>query len=152
LFKNTIFVVVADHCASSAGKDEIDIANYHIPAFIYNLDDAPNQKVRKQCSQIDLFPTLFSLMHWDYTSNFYGKNVLSPDFEERAFVGTYLKLAMMKKDKAMVLSNQKKQHFYQWNKKNNSLKSIPIDSPFLFETISWYQTADYLFTKNLLKE
>src|SRR6218665_193389 len=32
-FKNTVFVIIADHCASSAGKDEIDVVNYHIPAL-----------------------------------------------------------------------------------------------------------------------
>uniref|UniRef100_UPI00404A2ACB LTA synthase family protein n=1 Tax=Flavobacterium sp. TaxID=239 RepID=UPI00404A2ACB len=36
-FKNTVFIIIADHCASSAGKDEIDVANYHIPAFIVNF-------------------------------------------------------------------------------------------------------------------
>ena len=36
-FKNTVFVIMADHCASSAGKSEVDIKNYHIPAMIYNL-------------------------------------------------------------------------------------------------------------------
>ena len=72
-YKNTVFVIIADHCASSAGKDEIDVANYHIPAFIINLPKEINQKVEKQCSQIDVFPTLFSIMNWSYDSNFLVK-------------------------------------------------------------------------------
>lgn len=72
-FKNTVFVIIADHCASSAGKDEIDVANYHIPAFIYNLPGQTPEKIQQQCSQIDLFPTLFSKLHWNYRSNFLGK-------------------------------------------------------------------------------
>ncbi|MES2487414.1 MAG: sulfatase-like hydrolase/transferase, partial [Bacteroidota bacterium] len=87
-FKNTVFVIIADHCASSAGKDEIDVANYHIPAFIVNLPEAVNQKITKQCSQIDLFPTLFSLLHWNYESDFFGKNTLGTSFEERSLLGT----------------------------------------------------------------
>ncbi|RWW92354.1 LTA synthase family protein [Flavobacterium cerinum] len=150
-FKNTVFVIIADHCASSAGKDEIDVANYHIPAFIVNLPENSNQKIAKQCSQIDLFPTLFSLMHWNYQSDFFGKSVLNRQFEERSLMGTYRKLVLMKKEKVMILSDQKKQAFYIWNKKDNSLKAIPIDKTFLDETISWYQTADYLFTNKLLK-
>ena len=149
-FKNTVFVIVADHCASSAGKDEIDVANYHIPAFIVNLAEADNQKIKKQCSQIDLFPTLFSLLHWSYDSDFFGKNVLDPDFENRSLMGTYRKLVLMKKEKVMILSDQKKQAFYTWNKNDNSLKPLPMDDTFLKETISWYQTADYLFTNKLL--
>ena len=150
-YKNTVFVIIADHCASSAGKDEIDVANYHIPAFIINLDDNANNKITKQCSQIDLFPTLFSLMHWDYDSDFFGKNVLDPKFEERSLMGTYRKLVLMKQKKVMILSDQKKQAFYTWEKSDNSLTPLPMDRSFLDETIAWYQTADYLFTKKLLK-
>jgi phosphoglycerol transferase MdoB-like AlkP superfamily enzyme len=150
-FKNTVFIIIADHCASSAGKDEIDVANYHIPAFIINLPAELNQKVMKQCSQIDLFPTFFSLQNWTYQSDFFGKNVFSPDFEERSLMGTYRKLVLMKKEKVMILSDQKKQAFYNWNKKDNHLKPIAMDKTFLEETISWYQTADYLFTNKLLK-
>lgn len=150
-YKNTVFVIIADHCASSAGKDEIDVANYHIPAFIVNLPDASNQKISKQCSQIDLWPTLFSLMHWSYGSDFFGKDVLAPDFEQRSLMGTYRKLVLMKKEKVMILSDQKKQAFYRWNKTDNSLVPIPAEQSFLEETIAWYQTADYLFSKHLLK-
>jgi len=150
-YNNTVFIIIADHCASSAGKDEIDVANYHIPAFIVNLPKEINQKIEKQCSQIDVFPTLFSIMNWNYETNFFGKNVLNPNFEERALIGTYRKLALLKDKKVMILSDQKKQSFYIWNKLNNSLKPLPIDKSFLNETISWYQTADYLFTNKLLQ-
>ncbi len=150
-FKNTVFVIVADHCASSAGKDEIDVANYHIPAFIINLPKQYNQKINKQCSQIDLFPTLFSIFQWNYESDFFGKNVLDPKFEQRSLLGTYRKLVLMKRDKLMILSDQKKQAFYSWNKEDNSLNSLEMNPIFLRETIAWYQTADYLFTNKLLK-
>ncbi len=150
-FKNTVFVIVADHCASSAGKDAIDVANYHIPALIVNLPESHHQKVEKLCSQIDIMPTLFNLMGWNFQSNFFGKNVLNPNFEERTFVATYRKLSLMKGSQIMVLSDQKRQDFYQWNKADNSLTSIPMNQSFLNEAIAWYQTADYLFTHKLLK-
>lgn len=150
-FKNTVFVIIADHCASSAGKEEIDVANYHIPAFIINMPNKMNQKIEKQCSQIDLFPTFFSMLNWKYESNFFGKNVLVDNFKERALMGTYRKLVLMKQDKVMVLSDQKKQNFYTWNKSDNSLTPIPINKTFFDEAISWYQTADYLFTNKMLR-
>ena len=150
-YKNTVFVIIADHCASSAGKDEIDVANYHIPAFIVNLPENQNQKIIKQCSQIDLFPTLFALFHWNYESDFFGKDVQNPNFQERALLGTYRKLVLMKGTKTMILSDQKQQKFYNWNKTDNSLQPLPMDQSFLNETISWYQTADYLFSYKLLK-
>ena len=50
------------------------------------------------------------------------------------------------------LSDNKKQAFYQLNKEDNSLVAIPIQKSFLYEAVSWYQAADYLFNHQLLKE
>jgi len=150
-YKNTIFVIIGDHCASSAGKDAIDVANYHIPAMIINLPASQNQNIPKLCSQIDIFPTLFGVMNWSYQTNFFGKDVLKNSFEQRAFLGTYRKLALMKRNKVMILSDQKRQSFYKWKKEDNSLLEIPMDRVFLKETIAWYQTADHFFTNKLLK-
>ncbi len=150
-FKNTVFVIVADHCASSAGKDEIDVANYHIPALIYNLK-GQKSVVNKQCSQIDLMPTLFARLNWNYKSNFFGQDVMSGSYRQRALIGTYIKLGLLRSNKVMVLSDQKKQAFYYWDKSNNNLSPITMDKGLLDEAISYYQTADYLFSNNLLKE
>jgi len=35
-FANTIFVIVADHCAYAAGKSALPVTGYHIPLLIYN--------------------------------------------------------------------------------------------------------------------
>nr|WP_116787923.1 alkaline phosphatase family protein [Flavobacterium psychrotrophum] len=150
-YNSTVFVIIADHCASSAGKDDIDVANYHIPAFIVNLPKQNNIKIKKLCSQIDLFPTLFGLMHWSYDSDFFGRDVIANRFEERALMGTYRKLTLMKDNRVMILSDQKKQAFYSWNKQDNNLAPLPMEQHFLEEAISWYQTADYLFTNKMLK-
>lgn len=150
-FKNTIFVFVADHCASSAGKDEIDVKNYQIPAIIYGQNLIQPQKVTKLCSQIDVFPTLFGQLHWSYTSNFFGTNVLSNSYKERALMGTYLKLACKTNNNVMILSNQKINSNYTWNSVSNHLKVVPMNKPKLNETIAWYQVADYFFLNKKLK-
>lgn len=59
-FKNTVFVIVADHCASSAGKTSIPVDKYHIPAIVYAPGFIEPQHISKLCSQIDLMPTVFS--------------------------------------------------------------------------------------------
>jgi phosphoglycerol transferase MdoB-like AlkP superfamily enzyme len=151
-FENTIFIITADHCASSAGRWELDVQNYRIPAIVFNTKNVTPQTINKLCSQIDLFPTIFNLLHWDYTSNLFGKDILKmkPN-EERALIGNYRKLGLLKGEKLMVLSEQNKSSFYNWNRIDNSLNKIPIDSTFLNETISYYQVADYLFHNNGLK-
>jgi len=145
-YKNTVFVIMADHCASSAGKWELDIKNYHIPAMIINAPNIENQRIDKVCSQIDIFPTLFALFNWSYTSNFFGKNIfkMHPE-EERAFVGNYRKLGMLKDNKVVILDDQKKASSYQWTPQTNALIATPKDNKLTNETISWYQVADYLY-------
>jgi phosphoglycerol transferase MdoB-like AlkP superfamily enzyme len=150
-FKNTIFVFIADHCASSAGKDEIDVKNYQIPAIIYGQNRIQPQKVTKLCSQIDVFPTLFGQLHWSYISNFFGTNVLANSYKERALIGTYLKLAHKTNSTVCILSNQKKNANYKWNPLTNHLLLLPQNKSKLYETIAWYQAADYLYLNNKLK-
>lgn len=151
-FANTVFLIMADHCASSAGRWELDVQNYQIPALIYNLPQKNTGKINNLCSQIDMFPTLFGLLGWDYTSNLFGKDVLqmTPE-EERAFIGNYRKLGLLKGNQVMVLGDQKNANFYDWDPSDNSLKSIPTDRVFLDEAISWYQVADFLYSNGGLK-
>lgn len=152
-FKNTVIIIMADHCASSAGRQELDVKNYHIPALILNLPNTPPLKIDKMASQIDIFPTLFSLLNWNYNSNLYGTDILKMKPEEaRAFVGTYRKLGLLKgNDKVMVLGDKKVSNFYQWNRETNELLPLKEDETFLKEIISNYQTADYLFSNGGLK-
>jgi phosphoglycerol transferase MdoB-like AlkP superfamily enzyme len=152
-FKNTVIIIMADHCASSAGRQELDVKNYHIPGLMLNLPNILPKKVDKMASQIDIFPTLFSLLNWNYNSNLYGTDVLKmkPE-EERAFVGTYRKLGLLKgDDKVMVLGDQKVSNYYQWNRESNELVPLKENEAFLKEIISNYQTADYLFSNGGLK-
>ena len=145
-YNNSVFVIMADHCASSAGRWELDVHNYHIPALIVNLNGGKGYKVTQQCSQIDVMPTLFSLLGWNYNNNFFGRDVFSmqPD-DQRAFVGNYRKLGLLKDHELMVLGDGKTANQYNWDQKDNSLTKEPMDTSFLTETISYYQLADYLY-------
>ncbi|UYW01145.1 sulfatase-like hydrolase/transferase [Flavobacterium agricola] len=151
-FKNTVFVIVADHCASSAGKNEIDVQNYHIPAIIYNLPNQEPVKESKLMSQIDLLPTLFGKLNWNYNSNFYGQDVNQAAYKEKALMATYRKLGYMNQNnEVVILSDQKKNATFIWDKKTNNLISNPENKALTKQAISWYQTADYLFSNQLLK-
>ncbi len=103
-FTNTVFVIVADHCASSAGKTSIPVDKYHIPAIVYSPGFIRPQRIEKVCSQIDLMPTVFSLLHFSYDSKFYGQNILDPGYNQRAFMATYQDLGYFSDDVLTVLS------------------------------------------------
>ncbi|WP_205510997.1 LTA synthase family protein [Longitalea arenae] len=151
-FNNTVIIFVADHCASSAGKNEINVSKYHIPCIIYNLAK-DGRIIDQHCSQIDLFATLFGLLNWQYESNWYGQNVLLPGYQPRAWVATYQKLGYLLPDKLAVLSPQQKNATYQWHKQTDEL--VPqksIDQNLLKHAVASYQTAYYLYKHGGLKE
>ncbi|NQV78862.1 MAG: sulfatase-like hydrolase/transferase [Lutibacter sp.] len=151
-FKNTVFVIVSDHCAYSAGRSEINVKSYHVPAFIYNLQNILPKEVNKLSSQIDIFPTLFGYLNWTYESNLFGKDIskMKPK-DERALIANHRKLGLLKGDKLLILDNHKSHTFYQWNSSTNELTVQKTDSLFLKETISYYQTAFDLFKSDGLK-
>ncbi|MEO6719334.1 MAG: sulfatase-like hydrolase/transferase [Ferruginibacter sp.] len=151
-FGNTVLIFIADHCANSAGKTEIDISKYHIPALIWNLPHHENNTLGQLCSQIDLYPTLFALLNWSYESNLYGKNILSGAYQQRAFLGTYQKLAFMKNDSVVLLSPQQKTESFRYDKITNAQTKLAVPRPLIDEAIANYQTAYYLFKNGGLKQ
>ncbi|MDD4031693.1 MAG: sulfatase-like hydrolase/transferase [Bacteroidales bacterium] len=151
-FENTVFVIVGDHCASSAGKTDLPINRYRIPAIIYNAGSVQPQKIDKLCSQIDILPTLLSLLHVKYASTFFGKNILSmkPE-EERAFIATYQQLGYVKQNQLIVLNPRTQPQVFQYDP--NTFESTPVNipSPLSNEAISLYQSAEYLFVNRMDK-
>ena len=151
-FKNTIFVIIADHCAGSSGQAELPFMEYQIPLIIYNPKLVEPQQINKLCSQIDVGPTLLGLMNWSYKSKFFGKDILKmvPD-EERAFISNYQKLGYIKNDRLSILSPQQKIAHYRINPKTGEMKIETMDQNIQNETIIYYQSADYIYKNKLSK-
>lgn len=144
-FKNTVFVIVADHCASSAGKIDLPLEKYHIPAMIYAPGIIEPQAVDKFCSQIDLMPTLFALLGMEYDSHFFGENILSPDFTERAFLATYEDLGYLENGVLTVLSPVRRvEQFRVEPTEENPYNTEPLmeaDSTLINRATALYQTS-----------
>ena len=151
-FKNTVFVIVADHCASSAGKWEINIDKHHIPAIIYNLPQKA-EKINRLTSQIDLMPTLFGYLGWNYTTSLYGKDINQTKIgEERAFIGNYRTLGMLKGNIFTQIDDRKKVKQFTVKDSDKSLKEIKSkNSQLVSEIISYYQTASERFKNGKMK-
>ncbi|KFF04564.1 LTA synthase family protein [Flavobacterium reichenbachii] len=154
-FKNTVFVIVADHCASSAGKIELPLDKYRIPAFIYRPGFEP-EKCNKLMSQIDLMPTVFGLLHFNYQSKFFGQDVLKANYKPRAFIATYQDLGLIKDNVLTILSPKKQIRQYQLKLAPQTgvsadfqlnYEEVPLKKEktnLVNETISFYQAASYM--------
>jgi len=153
-FKNTVFVIVADHCASSAGKTELPVQNYHIPLIIYAPGGqiAPGH-IRTLMSQVDYAPTLLGLLNWSYPSRFFGRDIRQTDpAEGRVLVGTYQKLGLLKADNFLVLTPVRRQAQYRYDRVNYGLTEQPLNAALLGEAVSYYQTASELYQSQRYSE
>jgi hypothetical protein len=150
-FKNTVFVIVADHCASSAGKTELPVEKYHIPLLIYAPGgQIPTGHVKTIASQMDYAPTLLGLLYWSYPSRFLGHDVLHIDPEEgHAIIGNYQKLGHIEEGEFVILKPVRKDVEYHYNFSSKSIKATPLENEFLEETISYYEVASYLYKHGL---
>lgn len=163
-FKNTVFVIVADHCASSSGKTELPLEKYRIPAMIYAPGFVKPRHVPTLMSQIDLMPTVMGMLHFSYKSKFYGQDVFKPDYEPRAFVATYQDLGLIKDNVLTLISPVKKVKQYQLiQEKKNGLKPefeihykeqpmAKLNTDLVNETIAYYQTAAHLLKAKKLNK
>jgi len=147
-FTNTLFVIVADHCASSAGRTDLPIKKYEIPLLIYNPSLVPGQRVGTLCSQIDYPPTLLSLLNWSYRSRFFGKDILKmTSEEERAFIASYQKLGLLNKDHLAILKPVRHQSTYRYERASGDLTPLKSNQELLYDCIAYYQTASFLFSR-----
>ncbi len=157
-FDKTIFVIVADHCAGSAGKQDIDVTKYRIPGMIYNPTLVGKRSITALCSQIDVMPTVFGLLNWSHETLGYGHDMLAPSaasLPERSFVSNYQKIAMITPQTMTILKPNSKHSSYNLLPETGEI--TPMDrrkeerSSLLHDTTVFYQSASWLFGSGRLK-
>ena len=153
-FKDTLFVITADHCASSSGIAALPAFRYRIPMWVY----APGGQVapgrfERMTSQIDIAPTVLGLLGMDYYSQFYGVDMFQlPPGRERAFIGTYQLLGYLRDGKLVQLEPHRKvetlRPAYGWDEPQPPL---PEDPALTLQAISYYQTAADAFASGSMR-
>ncbi len=149
-FKDTIFVIIADHCASSAGKTDIPVKKYEIPLLVYSPAHIKPGRVDTLMSQIDVAPTILGLLNQSYTTDFMGRDVLkNPEAPSRAFISTYQKLGYLTEDRLLVLGPRNYAAQYHLDRTSGSLAPMAIEETLLADMLAYYQGADYIYQNRL---
>lgn len=150
-FDNTLFIFVADHTAGSAGKEDLPVANYQIPLWIYApkmIEPAENPTL---ASQIDLAPTLLGLLNLSYTSTFFGRDLLKgDDLPPRVLIGNYQHLGLYDGKDLAILSPRGGLRIHEDALGNSHETKVDVDNPLIRRAIAYYQSAAYGFSQNLL--
>lgn len=151
-FSETLFVFVADHCASVAGKTKLPIANYRIPMIFYAPKILPPGVYTRMASQIDLAPTLLDLLGAKGDDHFFGQSLFeSEPLPSRAFVSNYQELGYYKNDVLTVLSPKQKVEAFRIDPQTFAATPIPLQTTLVQEAIAYYQTGSRAFRQHALK-
>lgn len=137
-FKDTIFIFVADHTASSAGKIEIDPKGYLIPAIIYAPGFVKPSQVKTLTSQIDIPPSILGLLNLSYRSRFVGHDQINAPPLQRAFISNFEKVALVRDNRIVVLGPRKDVRQYE---NERVVDSQNFDRKLTLDAITYYQSA-----------
>lgn len=113
---NTLFVIVADHNSRVYGPDLVPIERFHVPGLILGADAQPKTH-ENIVSQIDLVPTLFSLIGVEAVHPAIGLDVLRPDlsdFPGRAIMQYHDTQAYMEGNDVVVFQRDKQPELYRY--------------------------------------
>jgi phosphoglycerol transferase MdoB-like AlkP superfamily enzyme len=148
-FDNTIFLFVADHCASSDGKTRIPVHRYHIPAIVYAPKILPARRVDTLASQIDLAPTLLAMLSLQKDDHFVGRDILQmPPGEGRALLSTFQNLGYLKGDVMTVLLPRRKVETFRISADGREAQAMPNDPKLTAEAVAYFQGASLLMAKH----
>jgi len=152
-FEDTLFVIVADHCSSVAGRTRLPVEKYHIPLIFYApalLDPGVDAQLM---SQIDIVPTLLDALGADGVGQFFGQSRLrpAPDAQGRAFISNYQELGYLKRGVLTVLAPQRKVEAFQVDPVTYESTPRSVDPVLRDEAIAWYQSAATAFKNGALR-
>jgi len=143
-FKETLFVFIADHTSHARGRTDLPPENYRIPLIVYGPGLVAPQQIDTVASQIDVGPTILALLNVNYTSRFFGQDILTEgQHHARALMANYLTVGHMEDGIVVELSPRR----HARASEAVTGRAIPEDNPraldSINETIAYYQVAAY---------
>jgi phosphoglycerol transferase MdoB-like AlkP superfamily enzyme len=128
-YKDTIWIVVADHNMKTFGDDLIPVDKFHIPALVIGPGFEP-RSYDKVASQVDLMPTVLPMIGLDVEHPMLGRDVLSlPESDPgRAVMQQFDTHALMIGDRVVV--HQPLAEPLQFSLQDRRLVPVDLDADF----------------------
>ena len=142
-WQDTIFLVVADHDARVFGANLVPIKSFHIPGVILGKDIDVKRDTRT-VSQIDLAPTVLSLMGINAATPMLGRDLNRTDINQRAMMQFDKNFAYLEGDKVAILQPEKPISYYRYDYVGKELIAIN-DVTAELETLGQVAKAHALF-------
>jgi phosphoglycerol transferase MdoB-like AlkP superfamily enzyme len=150
-FKDTVFVIVADHTATGRGKTDLPVENFHIPLIIYAPAHVKPQRIDTLASQIDVGPTLLALLNFSYRSRFFGQDIIAEGpHHQRAFMANYQTVGYLEDNILVELRPQQRWRLVD-PATGRELPESAKGKELLDEAVSYYQGAAEAYRSGALR-
>lgn len=148
-FRDTLFVIVADHGARVYGRQEIPLKTYEIPLVLYSPAHLAPRRVDTLTGQVDIAPTVLGLLGLPYTAPFFGQDVLgNPDAPRRLLFSHNHDVAIWDGTHIVVYGLQGAVSTYTYDRATNAYAPAPAQPALEDLGIAYYQTAYELFRRH----
>lgn len=154
-FKDTLFVIVADHDARVYGRADLPLNTYEIPLLIYAPGHVQPGRVDTPTSQIDVAPTVLGLLGLAYEAPFFGQNVLDwpADAPRTLLFNHNHDVAALSGDRLCILGLRKTAHCQRYERlpgapgaETTRFSDVEDDPALIDLAVAYYQTAYAQFT------
>ena len=154
-FADTLFIIVADHNASVAGKQSLPPNKYLIPAVLYWPGTLQPKKLESMASQIDLTPTVLAMLGVQTGGVFFGQNLLASNAVPRAFLVNYQELGYLTPQadgsrNLIILGPKKRVDNYSVNTEGE-LRKIPANKAAEDKAVALFQRVNEVYTSGLYR-
>jgi phosphoglycerol transferase MdoB-like AlkP superfamily enzyme len=150
-FDDTLFVIIADHCAAARGKTDLPLDRFHIPLLIYAPKHVAPARIDTVASQIDVAPTVLALLNFSYVSRFFGQDILTEGkTHQRAVMANYQTVGYLENGMLVELRPQRRVRVVD---AGTGRELAPSESTrhFTDEAIGYYQGASDAFRRGALR-
>lgn len=149
-WKDTIFLVIADHDSRVAGDMLVPIQHFHIPGLILGEGIAPYRDQRL-VSQIDMPTTLLSLAGISGEYPMIGADLTRPFNPNRALMQYDQTQAMMKGNEVVILKPDSLPKGYYYDKHQYQLIEQEVSEQLKKEALAYALLGSYLYKQQLYK-
>lgn len=147
-YKDTIFVVIADHNIRVYGDDVVPVNMFHIPALIIG-DDVTPKVYEDLASQPDVLATALDYLGKDFTYPILGHAIFSDDKQNINLMQFNENYALRVGDKVAVVIPSQPAQTYKYV--NEHLKLIEHDVELEKDGLAFVITLNHLYDKQLYR-
>lgn len=147
-YKETVFVVVADHNVRVYGDDLVPVNMFHIPALIVANGVKP-QKFDSLSTQPDVLATALDLIGVNLTYPILGHSIFSDNKKEVAFMMFNDNFALRDHEKVAIIQPNKEALTFTY--KNERLTPTISDKELERDALAFVTVMDDMYSKKLYK-